>query len=181
VISFPSHGDGRPAISLWVTKQHLEKVPKGILSSFQPCCYGNHTNQAPSQKLLCQVLLANSYRKCNFHPNTNKARPCLASKTKHIQGGMGYRTLKGKKDKGKKGSPDPTVLKKQGVKNVVNPLFVLSPSALDKTSSPNEISLLLTITLHWSTVAKGSIRDSKYLLPLTNSLRLWINNSYLGE
>lgn len=57
--------DGKPAISLQGTKQHLGKVPKGNHSSIQQCCYGNQTNQASSQRLLCQVLLANSYRKYN--------------------------------------------------------------------------------------------------------------------
>lgn len=57
--------EGKPAIQLQGTKQHLGKVPKGNHSSIQPCCHGNQTNQASSQRLLCQVLLANSYRKYN--------------------------------------------------------------------------------------------------------------------
>lgn len=57
--------DGKPVISLQGTKQHLGKVPKGNHSSIQLCCHGNQTNQASSQRLLCQVLLANSHRTYN--------------------------------------------------------------------------------------------------------------------
>lgn len=67
--------DGMPAILLQATKQHLGKVPKGNHSSIQPCCHGNQTNQASSQRLLCQVLLANSYRKYNSTKLTLRLLP----------------------------------------------------------------------------------------------------------
>lgn len=95
----------------------------------------------------------------------------------HIQGGIAIGHSKERKTRRKKCFPDPAVLKKQEARNVVNPLFKRSPKyfSIGKTSSPNEISLLRMVQLGWSTVAKGSLGGSKYLLPLTNSLRPWIN------
>jgi large subunit ribosomal protein L7Ae len=91
---------------------------------------------------------------------------------------------KGKKAKGKKVAPAPTVIKKQEDKKVVNPLFEKRPKNF---SIGQDIQPRRDVTSSNGPATSGcsgkepsSISGSKYLLPLTSSPRPWTGKQLLN-
>jgi hypothetical protein len=92
---------------------------------------------------------------------------------------------RGKKPKGKKVAPAPTVIKKQEAKKVVNPLFKKRPKnfGLRQDIQPKRD---LTRFIKWPTTSgcsgkePSSTSHSKSLLPLTSSPRCWTGRQLLS-